>query len=298
MCKTNITLKKFLKLVLEVELYTIVIYFAFVLTAYTPLSSVSFIKTLLPITSISDNFTGCYIAFFLCIPFINKLIHSLSEKQHLYLIAIVCFIYVFLGTIPKLGVKMNYVSWFVSLYFIASYIRLYPKKIFGFVRFWGFATVSCLFASSVSVIACVWLGTRAGNFMPFYFLADSNKIMAVLTSLSAFLFFKNLKLKSNFINTVAASCFGVLLIHANSDAMRKWLWKDILNNVGAYNSSFLLLHAVGSVLAIYIICTVIDYLRIRFIEKPFFSFADKYIVKISDSYMRIESKVCEKLNIK
>ncbi len=88
------------------------------------------------------------------------------------------------------------------------------------------------------------------------------------------------------------------MIHANSDVMRKWLWNDVLNNVEMYNSNLLIVHAVGSVLAIYIICTVIDYLRIRMLEKPFFRFADEYIVKIADGYMSIESKLCEKLNIK
>lgn len=75
--------------------------------------------------------------------------------------------------------------------------------------------------------------------------------------------------QSKFINTVAASTFGVLLIHANSDTMRKWLWKDMLNNVGAYDTSFFALHAIGSVLLIFTLCIVIDYLRIRFLERPF-----------------------------
>ena len=296
MCKSNITFKKFLKLILEIEFFRIVIYFIFLLTGYDSFAFVPFIKMLLPITKVSDNFTGCYITFFLCIPFINRLIHHLSEKQHIYLIAIACFIYVFLGTTPKFGVNMNYVSWFIVLYFIASYIRMYPKKIFESARIWGFITIIML--SIASVIGCAWLRPHIGTFMPYYFVADCNKILAIATALSAFLFFKNLKFKSAFVNTVAASCFGVLLIHANSDVMRKWLWNDVLNNVKMYNSNLLIVHAVGSVLAIYIICTVIDYLRIRIIEKPFFRFADKYIVKIADGYMRLESKLCEKLNIK
>ncbi len=298
MCKSNITLKKFFKLVLEIEFFRIVVYFIFLLTGYESFSFVPFVKILLPITKVSDNFTGCYIAFFLCIPFINRLIHNISEKQHIYLIAITCFIYVFLGTIPKFGVNMNYVSWFVVLYFIASYIRMYPKKIFKSARLWGFITIIMLSVSIASVIVCTWLGTHIGTFMPYYFVADCNKILAIATALSAFLFFKNIKFKNAFVNTVAASCFGVLLIHANSDVMRKWLWNDVLNNVEMYNSNLLIVHAFGSVLTIYIICTVIDYLRIRMLEKPFFRFADEYIVKTADGYVNIESKLCEKLNIK
>ena len=78
------------------------------------------------------------------------------------------------------------------------------------------------------------------------------------------------------INTIGAATFGVLLIHANSDAMRQWLWKDMLNNVGVYDKVWMPLHAIGSVIVIYIVCTAIDYLRIRFVEKPFFELWDKH----------------------
>lgn len=55
---------------------------------------------------------------------------------------------------------------------------------------------------------------------------------------------------------------------ANSDAMRRWLWQDLLNNVGMYESNWLVLHAFGSVIGVFVICTAIDYLRIRLIEVP------------------------------
>lgn len=54
---------------------------------------------------------------------------------------------------------------------------------------------------------------------------------------------KELSFKGNAVNqrdsnlelfriiAIAASTFGVLLIHANSETMRNWLWKDTLDNV-------------------------------------------------------------------
>lgn len=93
-------------------------------------------------------------------------------------------------------------------------------------------------------------------------MSDSNTFLAVAVSISSFLFFKNLRLKYNkVINTIAASTFGVLQIHANSDAMRKWLWTDVLNNVEMYDSSWLVVHAIGSVICIFGICVVIDLFR-------------------------------------
>lgn len=110
MCKSNITVRKFCKLILEVEFYRVVIYAIFVLSGYETVSLSGIVKAVLPITSIGTNFTGCFLTFYLYIPFLNILVSNMSEKQHLSLLALVFFTYVFMGTIPKFSVDMNYVS--------------------------------------------------------------------------------------------------------------------------------------------------------------------------------------------
>ena len=85
-----------------------------------------------------------------------------------------------------------------------------------------------------------------------------------MTGVSTFLFFKNLKIGySKVINTIAASTFGVLLIHANSDTMRRWLWVDVCKNVGAYETGNAVVHAVLTVMIVYMLCTIIDIIRIN-----------------------------------
>lgn len=299
MCKSQITAKKFAKLLLEVMFYNIVIYLIFLCSGYTDFSIVSLAKALLPITSISHNFTGCFILFYLCIPFLNILVQRLSEKQHLYLLLLLSFIYVFFGTVKVLELNMNYISWYIVLYFVASYIRIYPKKIFDSQRIWGFVTLVCVALSSISVLACAILGAKINWFNPFFFVTDSNTFLALTTGLSAFMFFKNMKMKYHpVINTIAASAFGVLLIHANSGTMRQWLWRDTLNNVGMYSSDLLIFHAIGSVIGIYIICTLIDYLRIHSVEKGIFILWDKYWDRVVVRYKALERKICQKLHIK
>ena len=103
---------------------------------------------------------------------------------------------------------------------------------------------------------------------------------------------------SKFINTVAASTFGVLLIHTINYTMRTWLWSDFLKTVEMYNSKFLVIHAIGSVAAIFIVCTIIDQLRIRFIEVPCFKVWDKHWNKVVLWYKNTEATLCKKLNVK
>ena len=297
MCQSHITARKFVKLLAEVMFYNIVFYLVFLLSGYEAFSLKALIKTLMPITSIAQNFTGTYLVFFLCIPFLNILVHNMTEMQHARLLLLSSFMYIFFGTVKLLPVTMNYVSWYIVLFFIASYIRLYPKKLFDSTRFWGWMTSITVLLSAASVVACAWMGTKIGRNAPFFFVSDSNTFLAVATGLSSFLWFKNLKIRSRFINIVASTCFGVLMIHANSDTMRQWLWRDTLNNVGMYGKPMMVYHAIGSIVGIFTVCCLIDLLRIRFIEKPFLKFWDTCWDGINKSFTSFETKFSTKLKI-
>ncbi len=276
MCKSNITLKKFLRLFLEWMFYKYVIWAIFILCGYRFSSVKQALKSLLPITSLTDGFTSCYIVFFLFIPFLNILIQGMNQRQHQLLLLLSLGVFSVLGSVIPVG--SSYVIWFVNLYFLAAYIRLYPVALFENTRFWGWMSLLAVVCAYGSVILMAWVKDCFGYSGYYYFLADSNKITALAAALSFFLFFKNWKIKYNrAINTVASSTFGVLCIHAHSDAMRTWLWEELCRNTEVYDSAFLVLHAFSVVIAVYLVCTVIDQLRIKFIEERFFQFYDRKI---------------------
>lgn len=269
MCKSHISLRKFMKLLLEVYFYNIVITGIFLLTGYARPSFSTVFYVLIPIQGFGGNFVACFMVFYLLIPFLNLLVQSMDSKLHLRLVLLCLLVYSVIGTIPKITLGVNYVSWFVLLYFIASYIRLYgfPIKISN--RNWGWLTLLSILISMASVVFMAWLSTVFvdKNIPVFWFVADSNHFMAMVTAFCSFMFFKDLKIGySKLINMIGASTFGVLLIHANSDTMRQWLWQDLLDNVGQYGSSTLYMHAVLSVIFIFVFCILIDMVRIRLVS--------------------------------
>ncbi len=267
MCKSQITWRKFLKLLFEVEFYKITFAVIFCAAGYMPFSASAFLKAILPVTQVTDNFTGCFLVFFLLIPFLNILIANMNQKQHLCLLALLLSVYTILPTLFR-QVSFNYVTWFSVLYLLSAFIRLYPHKIFNETKIWALAFSACFALSSLSV--AVLYALKRPDY--YFFVSDSNKLPALATAVSLFLFFKNVKIPySRFINTVASTVFGVFLIHANSDAMRQWLWGDLLKNTEMFGSAWLIGHAVCSVLGVFIICSLIDLLRIKFIETPLFS---------------------------
>lgn len=266
MCTSKITSLKFYKLVSEVMFYNIVIYAIFVLSGYTGLSLKGLLFALLPVTSVSDGFASCFIVFYLFIPFLNVLVQHMTKRYHLLLIGLCVFVYTVLGTIPKINVRMNYVEWFCVLYFISSYIRMYglPKKVS--VRIIRISFLASLIVSVVSVVGIRYFFPSKEAYM---LVSDSNHIMALFVSIFTFLTFKTLCIRpSKLINYLAQSVFGVLLIHANSDLMRHWLWDDVVNVIYQYQNSYAILWAMLTVIVIFAVCTFIDQLRIAYIERP------------------------------
>lgn len=227
MCKSSTSVSKFLKLLIEVELYNIFFFTLFWITGYETFSYKLFMKAINPIPSVADGFVSCFLLFYLLIPFLNILIKALSRQMHFKLIGLLLFIYTGLGTIPFIRMYINYVSWFCVLYLISSYIRLYGLRYRynGQELSWGKLSILFIALSIVSVWGLVFFQQIWNRPLPiFHFVADSHHALAVITSVCLFMYFKDLKVKRNkFINTVAASSLGVLLIHANSDTMRRWL---------------------------------------------------------------------------
>ena len=276
MCRSNISVRKFLKLLLEIEFYKIGIGILFMITGYEPVSFHSILNMILPVRNISTGFTSAFLIFYLCIPFLNILIRNLDEKMHFRLILLGLFIYVLPASLPGFYVSFNYVSWFIVLYFISSFVSLYSKPLFENKTFWKKAMILFVGLSILSILACNFIGMKRGIFKPYYFIYESNRLLALVTAFSLFMFFKNLQIPYNKrINTISKTTFGILLIHANSDAMRTWLWKDVLNNMYAFGQSWMILHMIGSVLLVFSICSLIDLCRIYFLEKPVFKIIDQ-----------------------
>lgn len=67
-------------------------------------------------------------------------------------------------------------------------------------------------------------------------------------------------------------------MHANDETMRRWLWRDVLKNTQVFHNNYLLVHAIISVVLIYIVGTFIDMASIRFLEIPFLRWCDKNVI--------------------
>ncbi len=272
MINSHLSVIKVLKMYLEVKFYYFLFYIVFLLTGYEVFSFKGLIKTAFSVVYESGNlYTGTLIVFYLSIPFINILAKGLTKRQHQALLALLIVYFTVFSTFFK-HETFDFIGWMMAMYLIGGYISLYKDKVFDnrAYAFIGLA-ISVIFMIS-SILVIDFVGSRFDVKAYYYFLSDSHKFLALSCSLSAFLVFKNVHIRrSKLINTVAASTFGVLLIHTNSNSMRSFLWRNLFHNTSFYGSNYLFLHAFCAVIGTYIVCFLIDIIRIKLIEEPLFN---------------------------
>lgn len=128
MCTSDITFRKFLKLFLPYCFYNAAFLAIFVLSGYVDPTPKFIIKSLVPILKIKDGFISCYLVFFCFIPFLNILIKDLTKRQHQALLGLCLLVFSVFPCI-RISVTYSYVSWFMVIYLIGSYIRLYPPPV-------------------------------------------------------------------------------------------------------------------------------------------------------------------------
>lgn len=274
MCEKDFRWRRVAKLVFQIEFWKVALLPLF-LFAGLPLKagikgalSIAF----LPLLSVNDGFTASFLVFYLAMPFLKLLIDSGGRSMHAAALGLLLAVDTVSFTFFRNSAAFTEVSWYCALFLIAAWLRRYPPAFIDDNR-------ACrdLFAGSVALAVATVLAIDAlcaALGVPWfekglYFVDQSGKAMALAVGLACFLFFRTAPIpQSRPINAVASTTFGVLLVHANSDAMRKVLWQELLDVPAAYGLplSLLVLHAVGSMLGVFAASSLLDWLRLRYIE--------------------------------
>ena len=274
--KSKFKWKKVLQLWLETLFYSIAIYFIIVSLGLKELDIKGAIKSLFPIITKQYWFINIYLVMYILSPFLNKLINSMSKKEYqkLLLILIICFsIISILPAAYTLDSSRGYgIIWFVCLYFIAGYIRIYdiPKK-FKLNKNGDFLVLYFIFAIivTIGILALDFVGTYLGKGTLMENFIQYNNIFVLIESIALFMYFKQLNIKSRklikVIEFIAPLTLAVYLIHEQSQ-LRTVLYNKILHTEICYHNPYGIFIAIGSVLAIFITCIVIEFIRQKILK--------------------------------
>ena len=276
MCLSTISYNKFLKLLLQVEFYKCLFFFFFLFVGKDSFSIESLFLSILPFTDIDNGFVDCFFLFYLFIPFLNILIHSMNYKQHFMLVLLCLFVFCLWPQFHLFRVNSNYVVWFCIIYFVAAFIRKYKiDEIFSY-RLWGAFSFFMIVLALISVLILLYNGRN----WPYLHVYDCNSLFAVSVSVLSFMFFKRLPMQYNkWVNVIGGTTFGILLIHDCSWNMRHWLWVDVCNCIGWFDKN-VYLHSLLCVCGVFVVGSIIDYLRFCFFEKPLIKIKSLVSLKI------------------
>ena len=189
------------------------------------------------------------------------------------------FLFTGLSTVFMNAAIFGEVFWFIAVYFIGGYLRLYPPKwsanLRQSLRLFLLSVAFCY----LSVVLFAFLQTKSWCSLPLtFFVVDANKLGAVLVGIFLFSVFRNLNIAySARINLVAKTTFGILQIHANSNAWRTFMWRDLLHvdTSASLPALPLIGRSIVIVGGIFICCSLIDMVRIFLIERPVFDHFDR-----------------------
>ena len=268
--ETRFNIHKTAKFIGQVFFYSVVLFFIGRITGVAGFSLKSLVKVFFPITFSAWWFASTYFVLYLLHPFLNKLLTHITKTLYQKLILTLVICWSVIPTFTTSAFQGNSLLWFITLYTIAGYVRLYGlnKRLTTKHYFVVWSICSLLtYASSVvfTVLGSKW-DVFAEHITYFY---GQERLTTLLTAVSFFMIFETSKLNyRKWINTLASATFGVYLIH-DHEVVRDFLWKDLFENARYQNSLFLIPYSIFVVAVVYIVCSSVDLLRQSIIEKPF-----------------------------
>lgn len=252
--RSKIKISKPIYLLYLSVIYGIIIYAILLIIGRVSVNQESLLKLL---NSIMNRwFVIVYIVLYLLIPYINKLINYISQKNYKVLI-VICVIFFYLWPSIYTDVLIKDKGYgiinFTVLYLIGAYIAKY-KDTFISKRKTFFVYLLCVL---ITTILSMFYDNRAFAY---------NSIFNLIGGVSIFLLFKNMIIKDKkIINTLSSYSFSTYIIHENTFIVAI-IFKEIFNSNSYYDSNYLIINLIISVLGTYFACIFIEAIR-RFLMK-------------------------------
>lgn len=229
------------------------------------------IKSIIPVMSKQYWYFSSYFCLFLFIPFINLLLNKLSKEEYKKLILISIFAFCGIAFISRnlsgdiFNVNRGYsFLWLAVMYIVGAYIKLYSND-FEKINNNKFLCISIIFTIltwlseiAISIVTLKTFGKIKGNNL--FILYNSPTIL--ISTVCLFIFFSRVNIKhgANIILKLASTSFGVYLI-----SEQPFIRQIFISNkfVEYANMPWYLMIAsiILTAIVIYIICSIIDYIR-------------------------------------
>lgn len=220
-------------------------------------------KSVMPLTMELWWYATAYAIFLVLLPFLSKGLKALGREYHLVLAIAVLIIWGLTSFIPEALNGLAHVSssltgvfGFIYLFILISAYKWYMKP-FTLKQIWlmiGAGFVFFLLYTGISIAVGLF-----GYKLDIFIIGDW-ELPVVMIGFGLFLLFNRVTFYSHIINRIAQSAFSVYLI-TEFDTSKVLLWVRLVRLDAFCRQSFAIPRIMGVLLAIYVACTLLDFIR-------------------------------------
>lgn len=283
----DFSLKKFLSIIKTVWFYKVIILFFILFMGIRVTTKLEIFKELLPIDTRDYWFINVYLVLYILSPYLNILINKMTQQQYRKLLIISFILFSVLPILTNNATVSNNgytVINFCFLYFIGGYLRKYPIE--NNFHFRNYSTNKIQFIFFIILIFSLMMNfiiyqfskqlilmnnallNELGNNFIINYRSYSNPIV-LIQSISYFIYFGTLTLKSNVINKIGKNVVDVYLIHENyyiSSVLYTWIGVSKWLNYSGYAIIALTILVPIIIFAVCILISFIKGLFCNFLE--------------------------------
>ena len=238
------------------------------------LSVYDWLTYLLPIETEHYWFATAYLVMYMLAPLLAAGVRAVGRRTLRVVIGLLLLYFcIWKSLIPTTIATDHYgydFGWFICLFLIAAYIRLYGLTFLN--QKWGaalFYTVMCLCIFILTIVSSVLSQTKEVFAYYIGMPTTYNHILCLLGAIGLFMLFKNMRAWegkiAEIIKRLSRYTFGVYLLHEH--ALVRYQWMQWLG-VDRVQGSFLFVpHMIVCILIVYVLGTIIDCIRTWFFEE-------------------------------
>lgn len=295
--ETGFRCKRVISLVLQVMFYTCLIPVILVVTGYLPAEEITFyhiLQYLFPTNMLHYWFVSAYVLMFLFTPVLNAAVHVMKKGQLQAAIVILLLMESVSKTVIPVRLELDNLGydayWFMVVYLIAAYIRLYGISFFEAEENGGGGSkkrARCRRAALCYILLCLAIYgltmlirgafLLTGQFENFIESAYGyNHLLTIGAAVALFYTFKNLKIGgavsagktegtkgagkiTDAVLRLAPCSFGVYLLHEHINIRYEWPFWLGAGQCGSALSLFG--HWIAAVFIVMAVGLIIDYIR-------------------------------------
>lgn len=290
-CDNVFKINRIIKLWIKVVFYTLSIA-CIVMIVTKKINISSFVGACLPVTFNQYWYFTSYFALFFIMPFLNKLISIISQKENKLLLLGIVFLFSVLPTISSRDIfSLNgggSVWWLMCCYLVGAYLKKYG------IKKWHNGAYIVIFILINLATYCLYRLTETtflANYIDKTFWMIYTSPSMLFAAICLFMVFLNINIENKVaikvLRILSTSSFSVYLIHDNS-LIRKIFITNKFSFLAHLNPLVVVLILILLATIIYLVCTLLDICCSHLLDRSgIYGIAKKIEEKVITLYKKV-----------